>query len=245
MSELQTIKCYLNQLPATLLNLLGIEPPIGTIPPPVDELIEMYQGVDRITLNLIDNFGLFEITYHKPQFMITNSDSMALLSTKNPYTLGVFHQLMFGGFDVEPNGFHFLRYISDNGKNSCFVARQKDLTRYDGGTNSVAKETDMSTWVESAKVINNYDFSWMHYLDFENLHKQQQRLRRQTPEDLIEKLINRTDKWILSNYKQLRSNSLMIILGDHGRSKLDLEYSGKIAQWREASVPVAIFIKKE
>ncbi len=244
MSELNTITCYLNQLPATLLNLLGINPPSGTIPPPVDEIIEIYQGVDRITLNLIDNFGLFEITYHKPQFMITHSDSMALLSTKNPYTLGVFHQIMFGGFDMEPNGFHLLRYINDNGKKSCFVARQKDLGRYDGGTNSVAKETDMATWVESAKVINNYDLSWMHYLDFENLHKQQQRLKRQTPEDLIEKLINRTDKWILSNYKQLRDNSLMIILGDHGRSKLDLEYSGKIAQWREASVPIAIFIKK-
>jgi hypothetical protein len=36
----------------------------------------------------------------------------------------------------------------------------------------------------------------------------------------------------------------MIIIGDHGRSKLNLEYSGKIAQWREASVPIAIFIKK-
>ena len=79
---------------------------------------------------------------------------------------------------------------------------------------------------------------------FENLHKQQQRLRQRTPEDLIEKLINRTDKWILSNYKQLRSNSLMIIIGDHGRVKLDLEYSGKIAQWREASVPIAILIRK-
>ncbi len=84
----------------------------------------------------------------------------------------------------------------------------------------------------------------MHYLDFENLHKQQQQLKQRTPEDLIEKLLNRTDKWILSNYKQLRKNSLMIIIGDHGRAKLNLEYSGKIAQWREASVPIAIFIKK-
>ncbi|MFX1276323.1 MAG: hypothetical protein ACFFAT_14960, partial [Promethearchaeota archaeon] len=173
-----------------------------------------------------------------------NSEIMSLLSTKNPYTLGVFHQLIYGGFDVEPNGFHLLKTINSNEKKSCFIARKKDLDRYDGGTHSVAKDTDMSTWVESAKVINNYDLSWMHYHDFENLYKQQQRLKQRTPEELIEKLILRTDKWILSNYKQLRSNSLMIILGDHGRSKLDLQYSGKIAQWREASVPVAIFIRK-
>lgn len=244
MSELQTLKCYLNQVPATIIQLLGLNPPLNTISEPVQSIIDMYQGIERISINMIDNFGLFEITYHKPQFMITNSEVMLLLSTKNPYTLGVFHQLMFGGFEIEPNGFHLLRYLNDNGKNSCFIARKKDLERYDGGTLSISKDTDMSTWVESAKTINKYPLSWMHYLDFENLHKQQQKLKQRTPEDLIQKLILRTDKWILSNYKQLRSKSLMIILGDHGRSKLNLEYSGKIAQWREASVPIAIFIRK-
>ena len=243
MSELQTLKCYLTQLPATITRLLGLDSPT-TIDEPVQSIIEQYQGIERICINMIDNFGLFEITYLKPEFMITNSEVMLLLSTKNPYTLGVFHQLLFAGFEFEPNGFHLLKYLNENGKKSCFVARKKDLDRYDGGTPSVPKDTDMSTWVESAKIINTHDLSWMHYLDFENLHKQQTRLKQRTPEVLIEKLINRTDKWILSNYKQLRKNSLMIILGDHGRSKLNLEYAGKIAQWREASVPIAIFIRK-
>jgi len=243
MSELQTLKCYLTQLPATITRLLGLDSP-STIDEPVQSIIEQYQGIERICINMIDNFGLFEITYLKPEFMITNSEVMLLLSTKNPYTLGVFHQLLFAGFEFEPNGFHLLKYLNENGKKSCFVARKKDLDRYDGGTTSVPKDTDMSTWVESAKIINTHDLTWMHYLDFENLHKQQSRLKQRTPEVLIEKLINRTDKWILSNYKQLRKNSLMIILGDHGRSKLNLEYAGKIAQWREASVPIAIFIRK-
>jgi len=234
----------MSQLPATILKILGLTPPANTIPEPVQSILDLYEGIERISINMIDNFGLFEITYHKPQFMITNSEAMVLLSTKNPYTLGVFHQIMYGGFEVEPNGFHLLKHIEANGKKSCFVARQKDLERYDGGTHSVVKDTDMATWVESAKTINTFDLSLLHYHDFENLHKQQQRLRQRTPEDLIEKLILRTDKWILGNYKQLRNNSLMIILGTHGRSKLDLEYSEKIAQWREASVPVAIFIRK-
>ena len=244
MSELQTMKCYLAQLPGTILELLAINPPKKTISESVQPIIEMYEGIERICVNMIDNFGLFEITYHKPAFMITNTEVMLLLSTKNPYTLGVFHQIMFGGFEVEPNGFHLLRYLNDGGKKSCFIARKKDLERYDGGTHSISKDSDMATWVESAKAINKYDLSFMHYLDFENLHKQQQKLKQRTPEDLIQKLILRTDKWILSNFKQLRKNSLMIILGDHGRSKLNLEYSGKIAQWREASVPIAIFMRK-
>ncbi|MHA2393534.1 MAG: hypothetical protein ACXAEX_16480 [Promethearchaeota archaeon] len=244
MAELQTQKCYMNQLPATILEILGVEPPQGVIPEAVKQISSLYKGTERISINLIDNFGLFEITYLKPHFMITNSEVMLLLSTRNPYTLGVLHQLLYGGFDVEPNGFHLLKYLNDNERKSCFIGRQKDLERYDGGTKSISKDSDMGTWVESAKAINNFELSWMHYLDFENLHKQQQQLRQRTPEDLIEKLIKRTDKWILSNYKQLRKNSLMIIIGDHGRSKLNLEYSGKIAQWREASVPIAIFIKK-
>jgi hypothetical protein len=234
----------MNQLPATILKLLDIQPPHDIIPQPIEKILELYQGIERISINLIDNFGLFEITYLKPQFMITNSEVMLLLSTKNPYTLGVLHQLMYGGFEVEPNGFHLLKEINDGGKTTCFIGRKKDIERYDGGTKSIVKNTDMSTWVESAKVINTHDLSWMHYLDFENLHKQQQQLKQRTPEDLIEKLINRTDKWILGNYKQMRKNSLMIILGDHGRSKLDLNFSGKIAQWREASVPIAIFVRK-
>lgn len=243
-SELQTLKCYLNQLPATILKLLNVEPPQKTIPEPVQGVLDLYQEIERISIQLIDNFGLFEITYMKPEFMISSAEVMLLLSTRNPYTLGVLHQLIYGGFDVEPNGFHLLKHLNESDKKSCFIGRKKDLDRYDGGTKSIAKDSDMSTWVESAKVINNFDLSWMHYLDFENLHKQQQQLKQRTPEDLIEKLLNRTDKWILSNYKQLRKNSLMIIIGDHGRSKLNLEYSGKIAQWREASVPIAIFIRK-
>ena len=244
MSELQTLKCYMTQVPATILQLLNVKPPKKTISEPVQPIIDMYEGIERISINMIDNFGLFEITFFKPSFMITNSEVMLLLSTKNPYTLGVFHQLMFGGFEIEPNGFHLLRSLNDGGKKSCFIARKKDLERYDGGTLSISKDSDMATWVESAKAINKYDLSFMHYLDFENLHKQQQKLKQRTPEDLIKKLILRTDKWILSNFKQLRKNSLMIILGDHGRARLNLEYSGKIAQWREASVPIAIFMRK-
>lgn len=243
MSELESYKCYLSQLPSTILKILGLEPP-SFINEPVSEIIEHFKGIERIVINLIDNFGLFEITFLKPQFIITNSDALILLSTKNPYTLGFLHQIMFGGFEKEPNGFHLLREINNQGKETIFIGRKKDLDRYDGGTNSVPKETDMSSWIEAAKVVNRYDLSWIHYLDFEALHRLHSKLRQQTLEVLLEKLINRTDKWILSTYKQLRKKSLMIILGDHGRFKMDLKYSGKIAQWRQASVPIAILIKK-
>jgi len=46
-------------------------------------------------------------------------------------------------------------------------------------------------------------------------------------------------------FKQLRKHGLMIILGNHGRYKIDLNYSGKVGQWRAASVPLALFLYKD
>lgn len=248
MSELPTYEGFLPALPATIMRILGVNPP-SFIPDPISPIVEKFgnRGVERIIFVMLDNLGLFEITYYKPQFLIEKADAIILLSTKNPYTLGVLHQLMFGGFEVEPNGFHLLKSLEASGKKTAMVGREKDVSRYkrDSNTTAIIKETDMATWIEAAKVINRYDFSFIHFLDFEQLHRSKSRLRQETPEELIEKLIKRTDKWILSMYKQARSKSLLVILGNHGRYRLDLNYQGKIAQWRQASVPIGLLIYKE
>lgn len=240
LSELPTYEGLLPSLPSTIMKFLNVEPP-AFLPEPIQPLIERFPVVDRIILIMIDNLGLFEITYYKPQFIIEKADAIVLLSTKNPYTLGVFHQLMYGGFDREPNGFHLFRALNEAGKETIMVGRKKDMSRYNGGTNAINKDTDMATWIEAAKVINKQNLSLIHFLDFESLY----RSKRNTPETLIDKLIKRTDKWLLSIYKQARKNSLIIILGNHGRYKIDLNYSGKIAEWRKASVPVSVMIYKE
>ena len=40
---------------------------------------------------------------------------------------------------------------------------------------SIPKTSDMNTWIEAAKVINRYDLSWLHYLDFEELYRSRQK----------------------------------------------------------------------
>lgn len=244
MSDLLTYEAQLTQVPATLINVLGIGAP-EIIPSCILDVYNLFGQVNRVVVVLIDNFGLFETTLYKPAFLIEHSNALTLLATQNPYTLGVLQQVMYGGFDREPQGFHLMRWLNQYEKQTCFVGRKKDIDRYDGQTKSVAKESDMSTWIEAAKVINRHHLSFIHFLDFENLYRQQARLGR-NPEQLIEKLIKRTDKWVLSMFKQLRGNSLMVILGDHGRYRLDMEnLTGKVAEWRAASVPIAIFIKKD
>ena len=242
--QMQQFEGELGQIPASILQILGVEIP-EFVPPPIYDVTEPFiaAGVDRIVLVVIDNFGLFEVTYHKPEKIISNSSALVLLSTKNPYTLGMFHQVMYGGFEHEPNNFHLLRYLNQHRKATAFVGREKDLNRYDGGTKSFAKKEDIKTWVEAARVINRHHLSILHFLDFEAIHRNRS-LNSEQSENLMNKLINRTDKWIGTMIQQLRERSMMIILGNHGRYKIDLEYSGKIGQWRQASVPLALLIHK-
>ncbi len=245
MSEMPMLEGLLTSLPATILKLLNVESP-QTIPEPMENIVGLFapKGVDRVVIVMIDNFGLFEITYYKPEFMISAANALVLLSTQNPYTLGVFHQMIYGGFN-QNNGFHLMQHLNKHQKSSVFVGRERDLKRYDAGTSSIPKSNDMAVWIEAAKVNNRHNFSWLHFLDFEEIYRSKRRTGAATPEELIQKLIKRTDKWILSMYKQLRSKSLMIVLGNHGRYKIDLNYQGKIAEWRAASVPLAICFYKE
>jgi hypothetical protein len=171
-SELPTYEGLLDSMPATVMKLLGVGSEIPNfIPPPMSPIIERFGEVKRIIFVIIDNLGLFEITYYKPQFLIEKADALTLLSTKNPYTLGVLHQLMYGGFEYEPNGFHLLRALNQAGKQTAFVGREKDVSRYNGGTTSISKDSDMSTWIEAAKVINRHELSIIHFLDFESLYQ--------------------------------------------------------------------------
>ncbi len=240
-----TLEANMSSLPATLLQLLNVETP-SFLPPAIQPLIDLFapRGIDRIIVNLIDQFGLFEITIHKPPFLISQADALVLLSTSNPYLHGVLFNTFFGGFEFEPNGFHLLRHLQEHGKSTVFVGREKDIQRYDGGTPSIAKSTDMATWIEAAKVINRHDLSILHYLDFEELHAKGVKSVK-NPEELSEKLIRRTDKWLKNSFLQLRSRSLYIILSNHGRYKIDLNYQGKAGEWRSASVPLAICMYKE
>ncbi|MHA1584379.1 MAG: hypothetical protein ACTSVU_09760 [Promethearchaeota archaeon] len=241
--EMPTMEGNLLSFPATILKLLNVDVPL-TLPVPLTQVVDLFSSkgpIDRVVINMIDNFGLFEITYYKPKFLISNADALVLLSTQNPYTLGVFHQMLFGDFKYRKNDFHLFEYLQSQGKTSVFVGREKDVKRY-ASNFGISKANDMSTWIEAAKVINRHDLSWLHWLDFEEIHRT--RSRTTSPEELIQKLISRTDKWILSQFKQLRSRSLMVVIGNHGRNKIDLNYQGKVAQWRAASVPLAILLYK-
>ncbi|MEX2683710.1 MAG: hypothetical protein Q6373_019200 [Candidatus Sigynarchaeota archaeon] len=246
-AEMPTYETDLDRLPATFLDILGVAPP-ADIPPPVKELSTQFKA-ERIVFALFDNLGLFELSQYKPQFLIEMSNALALLNTKNPYTLGVMHQILYAGLlpkvghPYKPNGFHLLKYLNENGHKTTMIGRPKDLRRYSGNTEERVKDSDMATWVEAARVINTYSLSWLHFLDFEGL-ADVARQRGQNLDELVKRLLLRTDKWMTSMFRQLRASTLLVICGDHGRYKITITGEDKVAQMRAASVPVAVFIKK-
>ncbi len=246
MAGLVTYEVDLDRIPATFLDVLGLPVP-GVIPPPITEISSNFKA-ERIVLALFDNLGLFELSQYKPTFLIEFGSAFCLFKTKNPYTLGVLHQIMYGGLLPSigypyGDGFHLLKYINDQGMKTAMIGRPKDLRRYSGNTEERVKDSDMSTWVEAARVINTYNFTFLHFLDFEGLSTQAKQ-RGQDLDELVRRLLLRTDKWMVSMHKQLRNKTLLVICGDHGRYKLDMSGNDKTALMRSASVPIGVFIRK-
>ena len=59
--ELPTFTGTSEQIPSTILKLLGLSPP-DDIPPPIEGI--SIDSVDQVVLVILDNFGLFEITMY-------------------------------------------------------------------------------------------------------------------------------------------------------------------------------------
>ncbi|MHA1253170.1 MAG: hypothetical protein ACTSRP_24515 [Candidatus Helarchaeota archaeon] len=229
----------MTQIPATVLHLLGEAVP-ETIPSPIGEISNI--GIERVVFVILDNFGLFEIVVHQPEFMINNLESIILLETENPYAMAVMQQIVYG--DLERRDFNLFEYLRSRNKSAVMIGREDDIKLFAGGTENIKSSGDMTTWIQASKILNKRDLIWLNFQDFEALYQRSIMFKREPPENLIQRLIHRTDKWLLGMFKQSRNNTVFIILGNHGRKKIDMNLTGKYAEWRKASLPIAIICRK-
>ena len=238
--ELPTFTGTAEQIPSTILKLFGLNPP-NTIPSPIEGI--SIAPIEQIVLVILDNFGLFEITMYKPEFVIRESQYLLLFDTTNPYTLNMLNALILGG--SENNNFHLIKFLQDNGKTVTMIGQESDLQRFSvSAAEKIPTVNDMNTWVQGSKLLNRVNFLSLHFLDFENLYKRSMQFQKSPPEDLISKLILRTSKWLTGMFKQLKKNSVMFILGTHGRIQIETSYTGKVAEWRKASLPIGVLMTK-
>ena len=234
--DLPTISAPMTALPSTLLHIFGLQVPPELTPP-----IQMRMpAVQRIVVVFIDNFGLLEIVVNKPEFVIKASKALIMLETTDPYAHSVLNQVIKGGSE----SFNLFQYINQCQKSSLMIGKKEDLDLFAGGTKQVTSAQDTTTWVQASKVMNRIDFLWMNFLDFEKLYTNPL-YSRQPPENLVQKLIHRTDKWMLGMYKQAAAGTLLIITGNHGRKHVEMyDENTKYGQWRKASLPIAVLCLK-
>lgn len=237
MSDLTAVQGRMNQIPATLLSLLDLQPPSG-IPPKIEGIPKNLQS-KHIILAIFDNFGLLECTYYQPKFLIGKSEAILMLDTANPYTANVLQEVVHGNPDAN---FNLLNYISERGRKVTMIARPDDIKDVGVKVETKQSDSDNRTYIETVKILNRTDFLWIHFLDFENLYKQ---YSFRPPKEITQKLILRTDSWLKVLHKQAIPGTLMAILGTWGReASPKIEYEGKYADWKRASLPICILIKK-
>ncbi|MEM2145451.1 MAG: hypothetical protein QW279_08815, partial [Candidatus Jordarchaeaceae archaeon] len=167
MSDLTAFQGRMNQMPATLLSLLDIQPPSG-IPPKIEGIPKNLHS-KHIIFAVFDNFGLLECTYYQPKFLIGKSEAILMLDTANPYTANVLQEVIHGS----PNAnFNLLNYISERGRKVTLIARPDDIKSVGAKVETKPSDSDNRTYIETVKTLNRTDFLWIHFLDFENLYKQ-------------------------------------------------------------------------
>lgn len=225
------------EFPSTVLKLLGIEVPEGLLPPN-EEILAKFDPI-AVVLVVIDNFGLFEAVVYKPEALIKNMEALALLETDDPYAIPLLNNLLRG----PSQDFHLIRYVKQYGKMTQVICREEDMVECDfDPAYTVKPRDDMATYIEATKHIFKSELLYLHFLDFERLYAQYG--HRTPPKTLLEKIVRRTDNWIKVLLRQARVGTLFIIVGNHGRHPIPLDYEGKLAEWRKANAPIAMMFQK-
>ena len=231
---LETIEGQLVQVPGTILTHLEL-----TFPP---QLIEGFNlpgdtQTKQVVVVHLDNFGLLEVAIHKPQFLLKECKTILTLNTPDGYAYNVTSELIHGNLS---DGFNLFSHIIDQGKTAVIVDRESQRKNAGKATFHTA-DTDMRTYIETAKLLNRSDFLLIHFLDFDKLYKEH---TNRPPLELAQKLLHRTDRWLLGFYKQAISHTLFLILGNQGQRDYGIKYQGRSQEWAQANVPVALVIYK-
>ncbi|MFX1566034.1 MAG: hypothetical protein ACFFCH_08600 [Promethearchaeota archaeon] len=222
------------QMPATILTQLGLVAP-SVLAPSIK--LSNFIPTERVVLVNLDNFGLLEVVLHKPQFLLKEARVLLTLETKNGFATNVIHELIHGN---QADGFNLFSFLIHQGKTAVLIDRENQRESAGQATFHTA-DTDMRTYIETAKLLNRSDFLYIHFLDFDTLYKDH---TSRPPLELAQKLLHRTDRWLLGFYKQARANTLFLILGNQGQRDYGLKYEGKYQDWAAANVPICLVIYK-
>jgi len=185
---------------------------------------------------MLDNFGLFEIVTYKPEFLVVLFDTLLMLDTKQPWADSVFREIMNGSLvNQEFNLFTFLEKI---GKKTCIIGQKQISAQVTGNSSVFPVKNDMEGYIQAIKCLNRFDLLFLTFSDFDALH--QQFKDRLPPKNLVQKILTRTSNWLKVFHKNAKSDTIFLILGNHGVREVDFGYTGEEWEKKHASCPVAL-----
>lgn len=231
---LETLQGSLVQMASTILNRLGLPAP-SNLSPGLN--LTRYNPCRQVVIVHLDNFGLLEVAMHKPQFLLKESSTMLSLETANGYAANVTKELVYGNL-AEP--FNLFSFIVQQGKTALIVDREEQRSTA-GTATFIPADTDMRVYIETAKLLNRTDLLLIHFLDYDKLLQQHS---TRPPLELAQKLLHRTDRWLLGFYKQAVQHTLFLVLGNKGQRDYGIKYEDKYEQWAKANLPICLVIYK-
>ncbi|MEM2142147.1 MAG: hypothetical protein QXS20_04415 [Candidatus Thorarchaeota archaeon] len=230
------IRTIAREFPSTILTFMNIQVPDG-LPPANADLVSKFSP-SGVVMMMVDNFGLFEAVVYRPECMIKNLEVLALIEDCDPYAVSLTKSLLSTG-----SGLSLIEHVRQFGKSVRVVCREDDMDVFGfHPAYTVTTRDDMSTYVESTKLIGSTDLLYLHFLDFESLYAQYGHMT--PPKTLLEKIVRRIDNWTKILLKLSRVGTLFVIVGNHGRHVIPVDYEGKLAEWRSANAPVALIFQK-
>lgn len=235
---LTTYTISAQQIPTIIFQLFGFSRPFSL--PTVDQITLPSKPIDQVILIIIDNLSLYEIITYQPEFMIKNLENLLLIETGSKENALSHPMLESIFFSKESLTFNLISSLSNNGKSVKVIAREEELSKITIDSSFAhAEKSDVNIYVQAMKAINRCDFLVLHFADLDEMYT---RYSMNPPQEVAQKVLRRTDKWLSLFWQQAIEGTTLLVIGNDGKKSIRLNLTGRAADWKRANLPIG-FIK--
>jgi len=223
--------------PGTIEQWLGAELP-DFLQSPVYLPESLRYSSNRVVIALIENFGLFELTFFRPQFLIKTFEILFMIDAERPFTMPLSQEIITGS--KEPTIFNIFTDLRQKERSSLLIARDWFVRVFSGESESIMVNDDLQAFTETHENINNFALNFVVFSDFEDLYATSGR----PPLDVAREVVNRSSSWISLLWEKAIAGTIFLVIGSLGKSGLDYGLTGRLAGGKESSIPIALVAQK-
>ncbi|MGQ4915532.1 MAG: hypothetical protein ACP6IU_12440 [Candidatus Asgardarchaeia archaeon] len=198
MSASTVVKGFVSQIPEIVLSAFKIKKDSSTP-------FQINSSYEHVNVIIIHNLGLKEVIQYKPSFLLSNAGKILALFTNKP----TIHDVLLSM--TKTSNYNLFDILETKGIKTIIIGRNY-LERFVGRLSRfINTKTDMETYVKVITYVNRINFLLAEFLD---LNKRNNNLTKIISENEIKaKIVKKTDDFIKLIHKQVKPNSLNLIIG--------------------------------